>query len=33
MRQMLLELHGKVFTLASLDELFESTRLREFVTK
>jgi hypothetical protein len=33
MRQMLLALQGKVFTLASLDQLFEFTRLREFVAK
>jgi hypothetical protein len=33
MRQMLLALQGKVFTLASLDALFECTRLRDFVTK
>jgi hypothetical protein len=33
MRQMLLALQGKVFTLASLDALFDCTRLREFVSK
>jgi hypothetical protein len=32
MRQMLLELNGKVFTAATLDQLVENTRLREFVS-
>ncbi len=31
MRQMLLELDGKVFTAATLDRLAENTRLREFI--
>jgi hypothetical protein len=33
MRQMILELGGKVFTAATLDRLAENTRLREFVSR
>jgi hypothetical protein len=33
MRQMLLELKGKVFTASTLDQLVENTRLREFVSR
>ena len=32
MRQLLLRLNGKVFTMASLDQLITHTRIREFVT-
>jgi hypothetical protein len=32
MRQLLLRLQGKVFTMASLDQLVKHTRIREFVT-
>ena len=32
MRQMLLRLNGKVFTMATLDQLVTHTRIREFVS-
>jgi len=32
MRQMLLRLNGKVFTMATLDQLITHTRIREFVS-
>jgi len=33
MRKMLLRTEGKVFTLSTLDQLIEHTRLREFLPK